>query len=120
MITSTIVSQLISFTPALTKHLADSLVILAILGLMYWFSVITSPQLRWFGAIRLDSSDAIDMLARWLDSSTLALASFIVFLYLDSSKSLQTLFRLWSAVTVLIAGIYLWGRESTYLIAVIT
>ena len=93
--------------------------ILAILGLMYWFFV-TTPRLRWFGAIRLDSSDAIDMLARWLDSSTLALASFIVFLYLDSSKSLQTLFRLWSAVTVLIAGIYLWGRESTYLIAIIT
>ena len=60
------------------------------------------------------------MLARWLDSSTLALASFIVVLYLETSKSLQTLFRLWSTVMVLIAGIYLWGRESTYLIAVIT
>lgn len=120
MITSTIASQLISFNPALTTHLTGSPVILAILGLMYWFIFVTTLQLTWLGAIRRDSSDAIDMLARWLDSSTLALASFIVVLYLEKSKSLPTLFRLWSAVTVLIAGIYLCGSESTYLIAVIT
>ena len=120
MITSTIVSQLISFTPALTKHLADSLVILAILGLMYWFIFVTTLQLRWLGAIRRDSCDAIDILARWLNGSKLALASCTVVLYLATSKSLPALSPLWSAVMVLIAGIYLWGRESTYLIAVIT
>ena len=120
MITSTIESQLISFTPALTKHLADSLVILAILGLMYWFIFVTTPQLRGLGQFVWIPPMPSIWLARWLDSSTVALASFIVFLYLETSKSLQTLFRLWSAVTVLIAGIYLWGRESTYLIAIIT
>lgn len=117
VITSTIVSQLISVTPALTTHLADSLVILGILGLMYWFIFAATLQLRWVGAIRRDSSDAIDTLARWLDGSTLALASVVAVLCLVPSTSLPTLFTLWSAVMVLIGGIHLWGGESTYLIA---
>ena len=81
MVTSIIVSQLISFTSELTTHLAESLVILVILGLMYWFILATALRLRWVGAIRRNSCDAIDILARWLNGSKLgsrpALLSYI-------------------------------------------
>ena len=78
MVTSIIVSQLISFTPELTTHLAESLVML---GLMYCFIFVTTLRLRWLETIRRDSCDAIDILARWLNGSKLgsrpALLSYI-------------------------------------------